>query len=73
LLVGGIGDVLAPVAFDPENGFWGRFFFDFSFYCIIVVILLNVVFGIILDTCKLFTNQVHNFLSWRIERSAPSF
>jgi len=47
---GGIGDILMHIPFEPESGFWPRFFFDFSFYIIIIVILLNVVFGIILDT-----------------------
>jgi len=46
---GGIGDVLQPLEFyDPR--FWPRFIFDLTFYMLIIIILLNVVFGIILDT-----------------------
>jgi len=46
---GGIGDVLGPV--DVRSRFyWGRFFYDVSFFMIIIIIILNVVFGIILDT-----------------------
>jgi hypothetical protein len=46
---GGLGDVLTPLPYDDPN-YWGRWFFDMTFWVIIVVILLKLVFGIILDT-----------------------
>jgi len=46
---GGIGDVLATSVWgDPTYA--GRFIFDISFFIVIIIILLNIVFGIILDT-----------------------
>jgi len=46
---GGIGDVLGPV--DITSPFFvGRFFFDLLFFITIIIITLNIVFGIILDT-----------------------
>jgi len=47
---GGIGDALAIVSWSTIGLFFGRFFFDLTFYMFINVIGLNMVFGIILDT-----------------------
>lgn len=45
---GGIGDVLAqPTLDDPTYA--GRGFFDIFFYILIIIIMLNLIFGIILD------------------------
>ena len=41
---GGIGDLL------PERRYTLRTLFDFAYFLIIVVIILNIVFGIIIDT-----------------------
>jgi len=46
---GGIGDSLAPVTRDDPL-FWGRFVYDLAYFIVIIVVLLNVIFGIILDT-----------------------
>jgi len=46
---GGIGDALGTVDW-LDTRFVGRWFFDISFYIVIIIIILNVVFGIILDT-----------------------
>lgn len=46
---GGIGDSLAPVQRDDPL-FWGRFVYDLLYFIVIIVVLLNVIFGIILDT-----------------------
>jgi len=46
---GGIGDVLTPVNFTESGLYAGAFFFHLSFFAIIIIIILNVVFGIILD------------------------
>jgi len=46
---GGIGDVLDPALFGRQN-YFPRLVFDLSFFIIVIIILLNIVFGIILDT-----------------------
>ena len=46
---GGIGDVLTTVAWG-NSLFWWRFLYDLSFYVIILVMLLNVILGIVVDT-----------------------
>jgi hypothetical protein len=44
---GGLGDVLGQA--QPDQ-FWGRLIFDLLFFLIITVIMLNIIFGIIIDT-----------------------
>eukprot|EP00744_Colponema_vietnamica_P004964 GILI01007336.1.p1 GENE.GILI01007336.1~~GILI01007336.1.p1 ORF type:complete len:878 (+),score=219.16 GILI01007336.1:344-2635(+) len=47
---GGIGEVLLKRK-DYESGlFWGRWIFDITFFIIVPVVLLNIIFGIIIDT-----------------------
>lgn len=47
--VGGIGDVLYP-AFRGDKDYTSRIIFDISFFIIVIVILLSIIFGIIVDT-----------------------
>jgi hypothetical protein len=47
---GGMGDYLQPRAVSDIGPYLGRFFFDLSFFVLIIIILLNVIFGIIIDT-----------------------
>jgi len=49
---GGMGEFLPAQTFIPVNqsGYLIRFFFDLSFFLIVITILLNVIFGIIIDT-----------------------
>jgi hypothetical protein len=48
---GGIGDYLKkPQLYTDHAYFVGRFFFEFMFFIVVVVIMLGVVFGIIIDT-----------------------
>ena len=49
---GGIGDVLLYPSRDGEgySKYISRFFFDLSFFIIINIILLNIIFGIIIDS-----------------------
>lgn len=49
---GGIGDFLPTQTAVPENiqGFYFRAIFDVSFFLIVITILLNIIFGIIIDT-----------------------
>jgi hypothetical protein len=47
---GGIGDVLAWVSYTTKDQYYLRFIFDLGFFLIVVIILLNIIFGIIIDT-----------------------
>jgi hypothetical protein len=48
---GGIGEAIkTPVKDDSKCGYWSRMAFDLAFFVFIVLILLNVIFGIIIDT-----------------------
>ncbi|GMH46928.1 hypothetical protein TrLO_g2543 [Triparma laevis f. longispina] len=59
---GGIGDYISG---DLENipkmednlHYWARLLFDLSFFIIIIVLLLNIIFGIILDTFSALREQ----------------
>ena len=46
---GGVGDVLNQIDYHGD-GFTKRYFYDLIYYLMIIVILLNIVFGIIIDT-----------------------
>ena len=46
---GGMGDNMMIVANDNTD-FYSRIFFDMSFYMLINIIFLNIIFGIIVDT-----------------------
>ena len=46
---GGIGDFLLQPVKDDDN-YWLRQFFDIMFFLIVSIILLNIIFGIIIDT-----------------------
>lgn len=49
----GIGQYLKPVSFfDHIGSYFNRWFYDFTFYILIVIIMLHIVFGIILDTFR---------------------
>ena len=45
---GGIGDALEPIDISNEGKYVQRFLFDITFFIIVIIILLNIVFGIIL-------------------------
>ena len=47
---GGIADSLKPISSNSVNVFYLRYVIDMSFFVIIVTVLLNIVFGIIIDT-----------------------
>jgi len=47
---GGIGDVLEKLDIEASGVYAGRFFFDLTFFIIVIILSLNMVFGIILDT-----------------------
>jgi len=46
---GGIGEALGHIS--RKNGhYWIRLFFDLSFFIFVIICLLNIIFGIIIDT-----------------------
>merc|ERR1711865_1340859 len=50
---GGMGEWFQPRTLgggDHFASYMGRFFFDLSFFLLIIIILLNIIFGIIIDT-----------------------
>ena len=46
---GGVGSALAQISIQDDD-YWGRWFFDLSYFILITFILLNIIFGIIIDT-----------------------
>ncbi|EGR28280.1 inositol -trisphosphate receptor, putative [Ichthyophthirius multifiliis] len=46
---GGIGESFDQV-YPGQNQYYGRFIFELSFFLVIIVIWLNIIFGIIIDT-----------------------
>ena len=59
---GGIGELMPKVSYKHEKALYvSKFFFELSYYLIITVIIMNVVFGIIIDTfreLRLIHNEV---------------
>lgn len=46
---GGIGDLLSSMQWTDKDRGW-RIFYEISFFFLVIVILLNIIFGIIIDT-----------------------
>ncbi|KAI8924374.1 hypothetical protein BC831DRAFT_465922 [Entophlyctis helioformis] len=46
---GGIGEILVP-PIDNDQSFVGRVILDLSFFLVVIIFILNVIFGIIFDT-----------------------
>lgn len=46
---GGIGDMLAQATKDDDD-YWVRMLFDLAYYIVVIIILMNIIFGIIIDT-----------------------
>ena len=59
---GGVGDVLPDQTAAPFNvqGFYFRQIFDLGFFIIIITVLLNIIFGIIIDTFAQLREQKAN-------------
>lgn len=55
---GGIGDVLEPAVWSDPDTFW-RILYDSTFFFLIIVIMLNIIFGIIIDTFGELRAQNH--------------
>jgi hypothetical protein len=47
---GGIGDMMIDPTYKNKSQYYFRFLYDLSFFIIINIILMNIVFGIIIDT-----------------------
>jgi hypothetical protein len=49
---GGIHDILTQVSFEPafQQTYWIRFLLDMSFFALVTILLINILFGIIIDT-----------------------
>ena len=47
---GSIGDVILDVSYGDSIHYFIRWVFDFSIWCLINLILLNVIFGVTIDT-----------------------
>ena len=47
---GGMGDVTKQVKYSDLSRYIAKFFFDFTFFLIVIIIMLNILFGIIIDT-----------------------
>jgi hypothetical protein len=47
---GGMADTFIPKPVSEKAEFLKRFFFDLTYFVIVIIILLNVIFGIIIDT-----------------------
>ena len=45
---GGLGESLVQHSREEEH-FWVRYFLDLSFFIIVIVVMLNIIFGVILD------------------------
>jgi len=56
---GGIGDVLSAIGFGEEN-FVRRYFYELFYFLTIIIILLNIVFGIIIDTFAELRDEKRN-------------
>ena len=59
---GGIGDLLTERKYS-QNAWLGRVAYDFSFFVIVIVCLLNIVSGIIIDTFAQLRDQREEILS----------
>ena len=47
---GGIGDAIKPVTYSETESYYSKLVYTFSFHLIVILIMLNIVFGIIIDT-----------------------
>jgi len=46
---GGVGDMMNPVLFN-QTEYVGRIFYDITFFALVIICLLNIIFGVIIDT-----------------------
>ena len=59
---GGIGDVLPVVSYKNDtNIFISRFFFDMTFYILVVMIMGNITFGLIVDSFGALRDETYQY------------
>ena len=59
---GGIGDNLPVISFQNEfNIFISRFFYDMSFYVLVIMIMANVTFGVIVDSFGALRDESYKY------------
>ena len=64
---GGIGEAITHVDINNSH-YWSRFIFDLTFFIIVIICLLNIIFGIIIDTFAALRDQ-RNELVEQIENN----
>ena len=47
---GGIGDATLPITYDNSEMFFVKFVFDCTFHILVIIVMVNILFGIIIDT-----------------------
>lgn len=47
---GGIGDATLPIVFDNKEMYFVKFAFDCTFHILVIIVMINILFGIIIDT-----------------------
>ena len=59
---GGIGDQLPVISFKNEfNNFVSRFFYDMSFYILVIMVMGNVTFGLIVDSFGALRDESYQY------------
>ena len=59
---GGIGDQLPVISFKNEfNNFVSRFFYDMSFYILVIMVMGNVTFGLIVDSFGALRDESYKY------------
>ena len=55
---GGVGDLMTRISFKRNTGrYMGRFFYDVTFFLLIVIIMIDMVFGIIIESFQELCNE----------------
>lgn len=47
---GGIGDATLPITYDNNELYFVKFAFDCTFHIMVIIVMVNILFGIIIDT-----------------------
>jgi hypothetical protein len=58
---GGISDILIKIPYENLSKYYQMFIFSLSFFLVVIIILLNIIFGIIIDTFAQLRDQ-KNFI-----------
>lgn len=47
---GGIGDSTLPIAYEKKEKYFIKFAYDCTYHLLIIIVMINILFGIIIDT-----------------------